>query len=111
MARIIVKVTPTNGNDVGWDVYCVRWKADEKALIIHKLTWAGPDDGDFTGTSADLPSDVYGVFAAVNLTGEKVSVVVDGRLHILQRVGGNWPMKVELDGTTTQAADIWYFQT
>lgn len=110
MARIVVKVTPKNGNDVGWDVYCVRWKADEKALIIHKLVWTGPNDGDFTGTSADLPQGVYGVFAAVNMTGKKVSLIVEGRPSVLQPGGANWPMKVELDGTTTQAADAWYFQ-
>lgn len=109
MARIVVKVTPKNGNDIGWDVYCVRWNTNEKSLIIHKLVWTGPDDGDFTGTSADLPHGTYGIFAAVNLSGEKVSIVVDGRPPVLQPAGANWPMEVELDGTTTQAARTWYF--
>lgn len=110
MARIVVKVTPQNGNDVGWDVYCVRWNTDEDRLIIHKLAWTGPSGGDFTGTSADLPSGVYGVFAAVNLTGKKVTVTVGGRPPVLQPAGTNWPMTIKLATGTTQAADVWYFQ-
>lgn len=109
MARIVVKVTPKNGNDIGWDVYCVRWKADEKALIIHKLEWADPEDGEFTGTSADLPQGNYGVFAVVNLTGKKVSVIVEGRPTVRQPNGANWPMTVKLDGNVTDSADTWYF--
>ena len=109
MARIVVKVTPKNGNDIGWDVYCLRWKTDERSLTIHKLVWTGPDDGDFTGTSADLPAGVYGIYAAVTLTGSKVSCVVEGRPAVLQPAGANWPMVVKLDGNTTQTADTWFF--
>lgn len=109
MAQIVINVTPKNGNDIGWDIYCVRWKADEKSLTIHKLAWTGPVDGDFIGTSADLPTGVYGVYAAVNLSGSKISVIVDGRPAILQPASTNWPMVVKLDGTLTQAADTWFF--
>ncbi len=112
MPQITIKVEPKDRTAVGWDVFCLSWKADFTKQTVHRLTWSTPSSGVFVATTGDLPSGVYGIHCAVVGVGRKVDVTVVGEPTVLQPVGSSWPMTVEVDGaTSTRASDTWYFQS
>ena len=111
MPSITIKVESKDKSIIGWDAYCLSWKAALQEQTVHKLTWTEPKKGNFEGQSGDLPSGIYAVYAAVIGVGRKISVTVDGDPTIVQPVGESWPMTVEAVATEgTQAARTWYFQ-
>ena len=110
MPTISIEVEPKSKNNVGWDVFCVSWDNSQESLNIHELNWTDKGNGKFAGTTADLPSGVYGALVELIGVGREIKVTVNGKPPVLQPKNKTWPMEAKVSPNQTRKTAVWYFQ-